>query len=144
MALGSTQPLTGMSTRNLPGRKERPAREADKSKLPFSRQPITAKQVLWLEVSSIVDLLNLLTHQPKACKNDRRKEKHMNTNSKTKQGNLYYVGSNEKSASAITRTIMRRKICIYIFLLNTIIILIIKKYYYTVRRKIFGSKYTAS
>jgi hypothetical protein len=29
MALGSTQPLTGMSTRNLTGGKERPAREAD-------------------------------------------------------------------------------------------------------------------
>jgi hypothetical protein len=28
MALGSTQPLTEMSTRNLPGGKERPAREA--------------------------------------------------------------------------------------------------------------------
>jgi hypothetical protein len=30
MALGSTQPLTEMSTRNLPGGKERPARKADK------------------------------------------------------------------------------------------------------------------
>jgi hypothetical protein len=29
MALGSTQPLTKMSTRNLPGDKGRPAREAD-------------------------------------------------------------------------------------------------------------------
>jgi hypothetical protein len=29
IALGSTQPLTGMSTRNLPGRKGRPARKAD-------------------------------------------------------------------------------------------------------------------
>jgi hypothetical protein len=29
MALGSTQPLTGMSTRNLLGGKERPARKAD-------------------------------------------------------------------------------------------------------------------
>jgi hypothetical protein len=29
MALGSTQPLTEMSTRNLPGRKERPVRKAD-------------------------------------------------------------------------------------------------------------------
>jgi hypothetical protein len=29
MALGSTQPLTEMSTRNLPGGKEWPAREAD-------------------------------------------------------------------------------------------------------------------
>jgi hypothetical protein len=29
MALGSTQPLTEMSTRNLPGGKGRPAREAD-------------------------------------------------------------------------------------------------------------------
>jgi hypothetical protein len=29
MALGSTQPLTEMSTRNLPGGKVRPAREAD-------------------------------------------------------------------------------------------------------------------
>jgi hypothetical protein len=30
MALGSTQPLTEMSTRNLPGGKEQPARKADK------------------------------------------------------------------------------------------------------------------
>jgi hypothetical protein len=29
MALGSTQPLIEMSTRNLPGRKEQPARKAD-------------------------------------------------------------------------------------------------------------------
>jgi hypothetical protein len=29
MALGSTQPLTEMSTRDLPGGKERPARGAD-------------------------------------------------------------------------------------------------------------------
>jgi hypothetical protein len=29
MSLGSTQPLTGMSTRNLPGDKGRPARKAD-------------------------------------------------------------------------------------------------------------------
>jgi hypothetical protein len=29
MALGSTQPLTGMSTRNLSGGKKRPARKAD-------------------------------------------------------------------------------------------------------------------
>jgi hypothetical protein len=29
MALGSTQPLTEMSTRNLPGIKKRPARRAD-------------------------------------------------------------------------------------------------------------------
>jgi hypothetical protein len=29
MALGSTQPVTEMSTRNLPGGKERPVREAD-------------------------------------------------------------------------------------------------------------------
>jgi hypothetical protein len=29
MALGSTQPLTGMSTRNLPGGKKRPGRRAD-------------------------------------------------------------------------------------------------------------------
>jgi hypothetical protein len=29
MALGSTQPLTEMSTRNLPGGKERPAHRAD-------------------------------------------------------------------------------------------------------------------
>jgi hypothetical protein len=30
MTLGSTQPLTEMSTRNLPGGKGRPARKADK------------------------------------------------------------------------------------------------------------------
>jgi hypothetical protein len=30
MSLGSTQPLTKISTRNLPGGKKRPARRADK------------------------------------------------------------------------------------------------------------------
>jgi hypothetical protein len=30
MALGSTQPVTEVSTRNLPGGKKRPARRADK------------------------------------------------------------------------------------------------------------------
>jgi hypothetical protein len=30
MAIGSTQPLTGISTRNLPGDKGRPVRKADK------------------------------------------------------------------------------------------------------------------
>jgi hypothetical protein len=30
MALGSTQPLTEMSTKNIPGGKGRPARKADK------------------------------------------------------------------------------------------------------------------
>jgi hypothetical protein len=30
MALGSTKPLTEMSTKNLPGGKKRPARRADK------------------------------------------------------------------------------------------------------------------
>jgi hypothetical protein len=30
IALGSTQPLTEMSTRNLPGGKKRPGRKADK------------------------------------------------------------------------------------------------------------------
>jgi hypothetical protein len=29
MALGSTQPLTEMSTKNLPGRKKRPVRKTD-------------------------------------------------------------------------------------------------------------------
>jgi hypothetical protein len=29
MAMGSTQPLTEMSTRNIPGSKKRPARRAD-------------------------------------------------------------------------------------------------------------------
>jgi hypothetical protein len=37
MALGSTQPLTEMSTRNIPGGKERLAREAD---LTTIREPI--------------------------------------------------------------------------------------------------------
>jgi hypothetical protein len=38
MALGSTQPLTEMSTRNLTGGKGRPTREADK--LTAIREPI--------------------------------------------------------------------------------------------------------
>jgi hypothetical protein len=37
MALGSTQPLTEMSTRNLPGGKERPARKTDNLKPSVSR-----------------------------------------------------------------------------------------------------------
>jgi hypothetical protein len=37
MALGSTQPLTEMSTRNLPGGKGRPARKADNSPPSVSR-----------------------------------------------------------------------------------------------------------
>jgi hypothetical protein len=37
MALGSTQPLTEMSTRNLPGGKGRSARKADNSPLSVSR-----------------------------------------------------------------------------------------------------------
>jgi hypothetical protein len=37
MALKSTQPLTEMSTRNLPGGKERPARNADNSPPSVSR-----------------------------------------------------------------------------------------------------------
>jgi hypothetical protein len=37
MALGSTQPITEMSTRNLPGNKERPARKAETSPTFLSR-----------------------------------------------------------------------------------------------------------
>jgi hypothetical protein len=37
MTLGSTQPLTEMSTRNLPGGKGRPARQADNSAPSVSR-----------------------------------------------------------------------------------------------------------
>jgi hypothetical protein len=37
MALGSTQPLIEMSTRNLPGGKGRPARKADNLTPPLSR-----------------------------------------------------------------------------------------------------------
>jgi hypothetical protein len=37
MALGSTQPLTEMSTRNLPGGKKRPARKADNLSASISR-----------------------------------------------------------------------------------------------------------
>jgi hypothetical protein len=57
----------------------------------------------------------------------------MHTNSKTKQGNLYHLGSNKNSASAITPTIMQWEIYMYPFLLNTINILIIKKYCYKVQ-----------
>jgi hypothetical protein len=39
MALGSTQPLTEMSTRNLPAGKGRPARKADKLADILSRLP---------------------------------------------------------------------------------------------------------
>jgi hypothetical protein len=40
MALGLAQPLTEMSTRNLPGGKRRPAREADNSPQSVSRLSI--------------------------------------------------------------------------------------------------------
>jgi hypothetical protein len=40
MALGSTQPLTEMSTRNLPGGKGRPARKAD-------NLTATSKLIVW-------------------------------------------------------------------------------------------------
>jgi hypothetical protein len=42
MALGSTQPLTEMSTRDLPGGKERPARKADVTAI---CEPIVYKNV---------------------------------------------------------------------------------------------------
>jgi hypothetical protein len=41
MALGSTQPLTEMSTRNLPGGKKRPARRADNLAAIYELQPLS-------------------------------------------------------------------------------------------------------
>jgi hypothetical protein len=49
MALGSTQPLTEMSTRNLPGVEERPARKADS--LTANCEPIVYRKYGSLEVS---------------------------------------------------------------------------------------------
>jgi hypothetical protein len=49
MALGSTQPLTEMSTRNLPGGKERRAREADN--LTAIYEPIVYEKCGSLDVS---------------------------------------------------------------------------------------------
>jgi hypothetical protein len=40
IALGSTQPLTEMSTRNLPGGKKRPARRADEYVNMWEPQPL--------------------------------------------------------------------------------------------------------
>jgi hypothetical protein len=45
MALGSTQPLTEMSTRNIPGGKGRPARKADD--LTAICEPIVQK--MWIQ-----------------------------------------------------------------------------------------------
>jgi hypothetical protein len=44
-----------------------------------------------------------------------------------KEGNLYHLDNNKNAMSAITPTIMRWEIYIYLFIFNTIIILIIKK-----------------
>jgi hypothetical protein len=49
MVLGSTQPLTEMSTRNLPGGKKRPARKADK--LSAICEPIVETKYGSLDVS---------------------------------------------------------------------------------------------
>jgi hypothetical protein len=49
MALGSTQPLTEMSTRNLPGGKGRPARKADN--LTAICEPIVYRKCGSLDVS---------------------------------------------------------------------------------------------
>jgi hypothetical protein len=65
MALGSTQPLTEMSTRNLPGRKRRPAREADN--LTAICEPIVSKMweprhltILWASTACYRDGLPFL------------------------------------------------------------------------------------
>jgi hypothetical protein len=58
MALGLTQPLTEMSTRNLPGGKERPTRKADK----FNAicEPIVYKNVGTSTSHNSMDLHGLL------------------------------------------------------------------------------------
>jgi hypothetical protein len=46
MALGSTQRLAEMSTRNLPGAKERPGRKADNLTAPTSHIPMGLHSLL--------------------------------------------------------------------------------------------------
>jgi hypothetical protein len=58
MILGSTQPLTEMSTRNLPGGKGRPARKADK--LTAVCEPIVLENVGALTSHNSMGLQGLL------------------------------------------------------------------------------------
>jgi hypothetical protein len=59
MALGSTQPLTEMSTRNLPGCKVRPARKADN--FIANCEPIVSRKCGSLEVSKSYGPLRSVT-----------------------------------------------------------------------------------
>jgi hypothetical protein len=59
MALGSTQPLTEMSNRNLPGGKGRPAREADS--LTAMCEPIVKIKCDSLDVSETYELPGSIT-----------------------------------------------------------------------------------
>jgi hypothetical protein len=52
MALGSTDPLTEMSNRNLPGDKGRPAREADVTAV-WETRPLTQLHELLSSVTGI-------------------------------------------------------------------------------------------
>jgi hypothetical protein len=71
MALGSTQPLTEMSTRNLPGGKGRPARKADNLTAIF--EPIVYKMweprrltALWVSTVCYRDSFTLPTSEPQS------------------------------------------------------------------------------
>jgi hypothetical protein len=65
LALGSTQPLTEMSTRNFPGGKKRPARRADKLAVMYEQnvckmwEPLLPK--LYIHLSDIFKICYTLT-----------------------------------------------------------------------------------
>jgi hypothetical protein len=68
MALGSTRPLTEMSTRNLPGGKGRPARKADK--LTAICEPIVYKMweprrltTLWASTACYKDSFTFIVYE---------------------------------------------------------------------------------
>jgi hypothetical protein len=93
MALGSTQPLKEMSTRNLPERKRRPAREADN--LTAICEPIVEKMweprrltTLWAFTACYRDSFSFTFY--KVCKTimQKHKKKHAYALCKLKLGNI--------------------------------------------------------
>jgi hypothetical protein len=58
MALGSTQPLTEISTRNLPGDKKRPARGADNLAAIYEPQPLANVRACTACTGKILPLLS--------------------------------------------------------------------------------------
>jgi hypothetical protein len=60
MALGSTQPLTEMRTRNLPGGKERPARKADNEPIVYKMWEPQHLTTLWASTTCYRDTYTFL------------------------------------------------------------------------------------